>query len=106
VTAFYELNKMVCPACQHQFQAVITQKENGTYPFSFSIEGMIDTCTCFCGQVGKKRASIKKAKLNHNEVKYDGMPEKPQRIFFANQKRFALHLLYPKKQNAPTISTI
>ncbi len=106
VSAFYELKEMVCPAYQHKFQAVITQKEDQTYPFSFSIEGIIDTCTCVCGQGGKKMASIKKAKLNHHDVKYNDIPEKPQRTFFANQKRWALHLLNPKKQNTSEIRTI
>lgn len=106
VAAFYELKEMVCPAYQHKFQAVITQKEDQTYTFSFSIEGIIDTCTCVFGQGRKKRASIEKAKWNPHDVKYNDIPEKPQRTFFANQKRWALHLLKPKKQSASDIGTI
>jgi len=66
VSAFYELKEMVCPAYQHQFQAVITQKEDQTYPFSFSIEGMIDKCTCFCGQVGKENFFYQSKKMKQS----------------------------------------
>ncbi|WP_063657506.1 hypothetical protein [Candidatus Arsenophonus triatominarum] len=68
VIAFYKLKEMVSPAYQDKFQAFITQNEDDTYIFSFSIKDVMDERALVYGSTEKDVYSVEKKELTNNIV--------------------------------------
>lgn len=116
--SFYQLKEMTYPGFQNRFQASVTENEDGTYTFTFSIKDGMDERKLVYGNSEKDiRAFSEKQLTNHSEflninpvsresvdaalakVAYNTDPDKLEGISSSNQKRLYLHLLSgPTKQ--------
>ncbi|MFS1538351.1 MAG: hypothetical protein ACL7BU_15805 [Candidatus Phlomobacter fragariae] len=112
VISFYQLKEMTYPVYQDKFKASITQNEDGTYIFYFSIKDVMDERALFYGSTEKDVYSLKERELTNNsefldkntviregldvalnKVKYNGKQNKLEGVSLANQGRVNLHLL-------------
>lgn len=112
ITSFYQLKEMIYPGFQDRFQASVTENEDGTYTFTFSIKDAMDERKLVYGNFEKDVHAFSARKLTNNsefldtsnvsregvdatlaKVAYDIALNKLEGISSPNQDRLYLHLL-------------